>query len=141
MPMAAPETTPGPTEAAAGRDGPAAPSGVWAPYRPDADAPWDLPRVVHLHRRAAFGATWREVQRDLKDDPQSAVGRILKGEARLEGVPDRYAEIADMLGTAAANVFDASRIKAAWVYRIYFTPDPLAERLALMWHNHFATSN
>src|SRR5215217_3674749 len=65
----------------------AEPSSAWAPYRPDADAPWDLWRVVHLHRRAAFGATWREIQRDLKDDPQAAVGRILKGEAPRDGVP------------------------------------------------------
>src|SRR5262249_57921132 len=27
-----------------------------------------------------------------------------------------------------------------WVYRMLFGPDPLTERLALMWHNHFATS-
>ena len=25
---------------------------IWAPYEPDAKAPWGLRRVVHLHRRA-----------------------------------------------------------------------------------------
>src|SRR5437763_14352928 len=133
-PMDAPESTSGrpagepapePAAAAAGATGPAPPSGVWAPYRPDADAPWDLRRVVHLHRRAAFGGTWREVQRDLKDDPQAAVGRILKGEAPRDGVPDQYAQVADLLATAAGRSGDPNRLKAAWLYRIYFTPDPL----------------
>ena len=37
----------------------------------------------------------------------------------------------------------SSRIgyRAWWVYRMLFGPDPLAERLALLWHSHFATSN
>ena len=33
---------------------------------PDEKAPWNLRRVVHLHRRAGFAATWDELQRDLK---------------------------------------------------------------------------
>ena len=35
----------------------------------------------------------------------------------------------------------ADRLKAWWVFRMLFSPDPLGERLTLMWHNHFATSN
>jgi hypothetical protein len=46
---------------------PPEPGGPWAKYVPDADAPWDLRRVVHLHRRAGFAATWDEIGRDLKD--------------------------------------------------------------------------
>jgi hypothetical protein len=38
----------------------------WARYEPTTEAPWDLRRVVHLHRRAGFAATWDELQRDLK---------------------------------------------------------------------------
>ena len=39
----------------------------WAPYVPDAQTPWDLRRVVHLHRRAGFAATWQEIRRDLNE--------------------------------------------------------------------------
>ena len=46
----------------------------WAAYSPDAQAPWDLRRVVHLHRRAGFGATWDELRRDLNDGPEASVG-------------------------------------------------------------------
>jgi hypothetical protein len=28
----------------------------WAPYVPTKEMPWDLKRVVHLHRRAGFAA-------------------------------------------------------------------------------------
>ena len=33
-------------------------SDPWAAYVPDAKMPWNLGRVVHLHRRAGFAATW-----------------------------------------------------------------------------------
>src|SRR5690349_17947488 len=87
-PMEAPDSTSTrPTTAPAGATDGRSSDSVWARYRPDADSPWDLRRVVHLHRRAAFGATWREIQRDLKEGPQSAVGRILDAEDTREGVP------------------------------------------------------
>jgi uncharacterized protein (DUF1800 family) len=113
----------------------------WAAYlATDRDA-WNLRRVVHLHRRAGFAATWGEIQRDLKDGPKASIDRVLAGKAATEGVPERFAETADLLGDAAASSRDAARLKAWWVYRMLFSPDPLAERLTLMWHNHFATSN
>ncbi len=115
--------------------------GAWSLYRPHAEAPWNLRRVVHLHRRAGFAATWSELQRDLKDGPDAAINRLLKGESRREGVPDDFASIADMLATQAVESADAMRLKAWWLYRMLWTPDPLAERLTLVWHNHFATSN
>ena len=60
----------------------------WARYFPDADASWDLHRVVHLHRRAGFAATWDEIGRDLKDGPEPSIDRLLSGKARARGVPD-----------------------------------------------------
>ncbi len=119
--------------------GPAA-GGPWAPYVPDDKAPWSLRRVVHLHRRAGFAATWAELQRDLKDGPGPAVTRLLAGRSRGVGVPDHFAATADTLARAAVASSDVARLKAWWVYRMLFGPDPLGERLALFWHNHFATS-
>jgi hypothetical protein len=113
----------------------------WAPYKPGKDTPWNVRRVVHLHRRAGFAATWGEVQRDLKDGPQASIDRLLTGKARSVGVPDDFERVADLLGDGAVATDDAGRLKAWWVYRMLFGPDPLTERLALLWHNHFATSN
>jgi len=118
----------------------AAPS-PWDPYCPTEREPWDLRRVVHLHRRAGFAATWGEIQRDLAADPQVAVGRLLGGKARADGIVEGFEAVAATLAEAAVAAGDVNRLKAWWLYRCLFTPDPLAERLTLMWHNHFATSN
>ncbi len=112
------------------------PKRLWAPYTPDEHAPWNLRRVVHLHRRAGFAATWSELQRDLKDGPATSIDRLLQGKTRQD-VPETYLTVVDQLADAGT----ASRLKAWWMYRMYWGPDPLGERLTLLWHNHFATSN
>jgi hypothetical protein len=111
----------------------------WVPYVPSARSPWGLRRAVHLHRRAGFAATWDELQRDRKDGPAPSIDRLLQGKSRL-GVPPDFAETADTLARLAVEAGDVVRLKAWWVYRMLFGPDPLAERLTLLWHNHFATS-
>jgi uncharacterized protein (DUF1800 family) len=103
------------------------------------EAPWSVRRVVHLHRRAGFGATWAEVQHDLADGPKPSIDRLLTGKSRSQGTPEEFESTATQLAETAS--FDVLRTKAWWVYRMYFGPDPLGERLALLWHNHFATSN
>lgn len=112
----------------------------WTPFVPTADEPWNLARVVHLHRRAGFGAAWPELQRDLSDGPDVAVTRMLNGTARRDGTPDNFDALSATIVKSAVDAEDEHRLKAWWVYRMLMTPDPLGERLTLMWHNHFATS-
>ncbi len=113
----------------------------WQVYQPRAAEPWNLRRVVHLHSRVVFGATQPEIERDLNDDPQQAVSRVLSGECRLNGVPEGFDRLAAIIGDSAAQSNNPIRLKAWWIYRCLYTPDPLQEKLTLMWHNHFATSN
>jgi hypothetical protein len=113
----------------------------WAPYVAGDEAPWNLRRVVHLHRRAGFAATWGEIRRDLKDGPQASVDRVLAGKAATDGVPEEFQSTSNLLGESVAPSGDPARLKAWWVYWMLYGPDPLTERLVLMWHNHFATSN
>jgi uncharacterized protein (DUF1800 family) len=113
----------------------------WTPYQPTDADPWNLQRAHHLHRRAAFGAAWAELQRDLTDSPQDAVTRLLDGKSRLQGCPADFEQLAGIIGQAAADSSSPERLKAWWLYRCLFSPHPLQERLTLMWHNHFATSN
>jgi uncharacterized protein (DUF1800 family) len=118
---------------------------VWARYEPDDHAPWNRQRVVHLNRRAGFAATWTEIERDLADGPQKAVERVLTGQTAhgTDAGPnsDQFESMARTIGDAAVASGSPNRLKAWWLYRMLFSPDPLNERLALMWHNHFATSN
>jgi uncharacterized protein (DUF1800 family) len=114
---------------------------MWEPYVASDKAPWNLRRVVHLHRRAGFAATWSEIQRDLRDGPAASIERLLTGKAGMRSVTDDFARTADLLGESALSANDPARLKAWWVYRMLFGPEPLTERLTLLWHNHFATSN
>src|SRR5205823_8972190 len=83
----------------------------WAPYTPTDEAPWNIHRVVHLHRRAGFAATWGEIQRDLRDGPQASIDRLLAGKACGQGVPPDFAKTAALLGEAAAASGDPARLK------------------------------
>jgi uncharacterized protein (DUF1800 family) len=103
--------------------------------------PWDRRRVAHLHRRAGFAATWGELQRDLKDGPRASIDRLLAGKARTAGVPTDFEATAALLAERAIANTGPNHLKAWWVNRMLFGPDALTERLTLLWHNHFATSN
>jgi uncharacterized protein (DUF1800 family) len=112
-----------------------APSG-WRRYEPSDSAPWDLQRVVHLHRRAGFGADWESLQRDLGEGPDATIDRLLNPQG-----DDAFERLAATIGDAATASGNPNRLKAWWVFRMLKSPDPLGERLTLLWHNHFATSN
>ncbi|QDV22570.1 DUF1800 domain-containing protein [Aureliella helgolandensis] len=109
----------------------------WQPYRPSTASPWDLRRVHHLHRRAGFGANWGELQRDLDSGPHAAIDRLLLG----NDVAEDFDSLQHLIGDAAVSSSDIHRLKAWWFYRMLYSGDPLTERMTLMWHNHFATSN
>ncbi|OWK46688.1 DUF1800 domain-containing protein [Fimbriiglobus ruber] len=111
---------------------------AWDAYRPTADNPWTLQKVGHLYRRAAFGATWAELQQGLKDGPEKTIDRLLRGGP---AAPD-FERTSDFM--AAERSLPAgtagTQLAAWWLARILHTPHPLREKLALFWHNHFATS-
>jgi uncharacterized protein (DUF1800 family) len=77
----------------------------------------------------------------MKDGPQASIDRLLNARSRTRGVPDDFESISALLADAAVAANDPARLRAWWVYRVLFGPDPLGERLTLLWHNHFATSN
>jgi uncharacterized protein (DUF1800 family) len=114
---------------------------VWAPYEPSPQAPWDLRTVAHLHRRAGFGGTWAELERDLKAGPAESIERLLHPDSESQ----EFRRVADALlrATQARRDFslegDPRSARVWWLYRMVFGRDPLAEKLTLFWHNHFAT--
>ncbi len=113
----------------------------WAPFRPVPEAPWNRRRVVHLHRRAGFAALWPEIERDVNEGPEASVDRVLEGKVRAGLTAQDFGVVSNALADAAITADNADRLKAWWVHRMLCGPDPLGERLTLLWHNHFATSN
>ena len=87
---------------------------AWSPYVPTPEAPWNLRRVVHLHRRAGFAATWDELQRDLKDGPEASVTRVLTGKARSAGLPADFEYVASVIGDAAVASGNCGRRRCSW---------------------------
>ena len=55
------------------------PRWAWEPYEPGERSPWDLKKVGHLYRRAAFGASWPELEAGLQMGPEKAVEALLQG--------------------------------------------------------------
>src|SRR5262249_47966319 len=85
----------------------------WAPYAPGSAEPGTLRRAVHRPRRAGFGATWAEVQRDLAEGPTAALARLLDGK-RTEGVPVDFEHGSELLADGATETNDAARLKCWW---------------------------
>jgi uncharacterized protein (DUF1800 family) len=113
------------------------PKWAWQRYRPTPDQPWNLQRVGHLYRRAAFGATWTELQEGVRAGPDAVLEQLLKGGPELAAFDAEMAPLAKTL--ARGN--NAQQLRAWWLARMLYGPHPLQEKLTLFWHNHFATSN
>lgn len=113
---------------------------AWDTWSPSDSEPWDIRRVVHLHRRAGFAATGNEIIRDLEDGPAKAIQRLLEGRAYECGVPENFDKLDQSIRTNAMGSRSSDYLQAWWLFRMICSPDPLGERLALMWHHHFATS-
>ncbi len=111
----------------------------WAEYTPTDANPWDLKKVGHLYRRAAFGATMAELERGLSDGPSKTIQRLLQGEAEQPS----FEQTSKVMGNPRSLPPSAeqARLSAWWLWRIQNTHHPLREKLTLFWHNHFATSN
>jgi len=105
---------------------------AWAAYEPDGDRPWNLARAGHLYRRAAFGASWEQLQQALSDGPQRTVDKLLEPAAEAAQFNRTYDEYEAATGSV-------DQLRAWWLRRMIQTPHPLAEKMTLFWHSHFAT--
>ena len=116
-------------------------SSAWNPYESSQQDPWDLRKAAHLHRRAGFGGTWKELHRDLAAGPAASIERFLSPEPESQ----QFHFVAEALKRATGATSgpfargDPRAAQAWWLYRMVYGNDPLGEKLALFCHNHFAT--
>jgi len=99
--------------------------------------------VEHLLRRAGFGAS----QDDLKQFEGMSVSAVLQTLLDYESQPD---DVDAKIGTAGyASITPGSgfspnlnieHARQRWLFRMLHTKRPLQEKMALFWHNHFATA-
>jgi uncharacterized protein (DUF1800 family) len=112
---------------------------AWEPYQPTAANPWDRRKIGHLYRRAGFGATVAELDAGVKDGHAKTLDRVLAGEPET----DDFTRTSEFMASERSMPPGApqARLSAWWLDRMLKSRNPLAEKLTLFWHNHFATSN
>ena len=116
------------------------PAEAWAPWEPTAGDPWNRKWAGHLFRRAAFGASWPELEAALRDGPEAAVDRLLEGGAGQEDFDRVMDALAPETSQFQAQEANDGSLQAWWLHRMIQTTHPLREKLVLFWHDHFATS-
>jgi uncharacterized protein (DUF1800 family) len=101
------------------------------------------PDIDHLLRRAGFGASAAdaEIFRDMST--AAAVAYLVDYEGRPDDVDARigrpdHAQVVSKDGFAPDIDIDDARQR--WMFRMIHTRRPLQEKMALFWHNHFATA-
>ncbi len=100
------------------------------------------PAIAHLLRRAGFGLNAADAESWNQLGVDRAVTRLVDYESIPDDVDDHIGE-RGYLGTTSQGPFDPNtRISDArqrWLFRLVHTQRPLQEKMALFWHNHFAT--
>jgi len=104
--------------------------------------------IDHLYRRAGFGASQEEIDEFTRLSFASYSGAV----ARLLGYEDFPDDADTLIGRSgyvgvtarsgngfqpAINILDA---RQRWLFRMVHSKRPLQEKMALFWHNHFATA-
>ena len=95
----------------------------------------DIELMAHLMRRAGFGATREELERNLARGYEATVEDLLNS-VDSQSMPD------DLIRRYHVDQSEArilSSTGATWIYRMVTTRCPLEEKMALFWHGLFAT--
>jgi uncharacterized protein (DUF1800 family) len=104
------------------------------------------PEIEHLLRRAGFGATDQEIGDYVRLGPlgfTSVAARLLNYASVPDDVDGRIGSPGHLAVTARGGFQPGTNITDArqrWIFRLVHTRRPLQEKMALFWHNHFATA-
>lgn len=138
------------------------------PFKPNSDEPWTWEKAAHLLSRAGFGGTAEEIQRAVEEGMEKTVDRLMDfpnapaDEQSETDVPDlsgvegygaNFRDVQKMFAGKSEEERkkirqelqrkNAEAIQATvgwWLKRMATGPNPLQEKLTLLWHGHFTTS-
>jgi uncharacterized protein (DUF1800 family) len=101
------------------------------------------PEIDHLLRRAGFGASANDAETFGGMSTSEAVAHLVDYEGRPDDVDARIGRD-DHVRVVSKDVFapdiDIDDARQRWLFRMVHTRRPLQEKMALFWHNHFATA-
>lgn len=111
------------------------PSDPFAPYGPSGSDPWNLQKASHLLRRITFGPTKQKLETVLKQTPAQAIDSLLDFDPQFDPFGDMIERLEGLV-----NLDSGENVQKWWVYRMIYSTQPAQEKVALFWHNRFATS-
>jgi uncharacterized protein (DUF1800 family) len=99
--------------------------------------------IEHLLRRAGFGATADEIETYADLGYATALDQLINYDTIYDDVDQKigkpgYAGMT-IIGTFAPAT-NITHARQRWLFRMIHTERPLQEKMALFWHNHFATA-
>jgi uncharacterized protein (DUF1800 family) len=102
-----------------------------------------LPALLeHLLRRAGFGASPAERENYAGLDYYQAVSRLVDFDPASADIDDKIGT-PGYVGITTRGAFSPNVVindaRQRWLFRMVHAPAPLREKMALLWHNHFAT--
>jgi hypothetical protein len=112
------------------------PAEAWQPWEPDAQNPWSLRWAAHLYRRAGFGARPDELHAAVREGLPATLEKLFRADEKAEAM----FRFLDQNGQRIAGNNNAYELRGWWVYTMLNSLQPVREKMALFWHNHFATS-
>jgi uncharacterized protein (DUF1800 family) len=99
-------------------------------------------QLGHLLRRAGFGGRPDEYA----SYGQMSIAQAVDALVNFDTVPDdvdTFVGKSGYLGTTSSGAFSPNTVindaRQRWIFRMVHTNRPLQEKMALFWHNHFAT--
>src|SRR5688572_31048723 len=99
--------------------------------------------LQHVRRRLGFGASRAELELYGRLPLIGVVGSLLNYD-RAPGDVDAKINDAAYIGVTTRGQFSPNTVindaRQRWLFRMVHTQRPLQEKLALFWHNHFATA-
>lgn len=100
--------------------------------------------VAHVLRRLGFGASASDLQSYAAFSPTSLVDHLLDYDRQPDDVDGRIGQPGHLTVTGArGGPFSPNttigEARQRWLFRMVHTRRPLQEKMALFWHNHFAT--
>lgn len=106
------------------------------PYDP-VKSGWTRLEATHLLWRCAGGASSAEIDRAVEEGMEQTVERLVSGQPESED----FTATERLLHRSALKTGNIDSLKNWWLFRFLETGNPLVEKMTLLWHNHFATSN
>jgi len=100
-------------------------------------------QVEHLLRRAAFGPDAADLARFEGTPVSEVIAYLVDYEQQPDDVDTKIGDSAYVGVTSRGEFSPNSRIDDArqrWLFRMVHSERPLQEKMALFWHNHFATT-